>query len=495
MKNRSLVLIVDDMPVARETMEALLAREPYDLAFAEDGYRALEQAQALTPDLILLDVMMPGIDGYEVCRRLRTDPRLGEVPILMLTALDDRDSRLKGIEAGADDFISKPFDRVELRARLRTILRLDRYRRLLAERAWFNWVVERADVGYIIVDEADHVLKANPQACLFLGLPPAEADASPGKFWELAAMQYRAEPEETWRGWPDASALKPDQPRFLVRPETSTSRAFWLRVTMLDLAMGPEAARLIGLRNVTDEMIAQRDRHTFQSLLLHKVRTPLTLVRGGMELLEDLSITEPADPETIELVRQGVDRLCDAVNDVVRFMNAAPKTSESRTFPLAELPPMVARLAEQLGLTKINLTLSADLHARVVELSNTTMEWVLWELLENAVKFHPRSAPQVEVAVMPVNAGALILRVQDDGVTLSPEQVANAWMPYYQGERYVTGNVPGMGLGLATVASLVWEIGGRCRLANREDGPGVVVELQLPLSNMPAAGDPGAVPG
>ena len=69
---------------------------------------------------------------------------------------------------------------------------------------------------------------------------------------------------------------------------------------------------------------------------------------------------------------------------------------------------------------------------------------------------------------------------RDDGLSLSPEQIANAWMPYYQGERYVTGNVPGMGLGLSTVAALVWEVGGQCRLANRVDGTGVVVELSSP---------------
>ena len=87
----------------------------------------------LTPDLILLDVMMPGVNGFEVCRRLRADPLLAEVPIIMVTALDDRDSRLQGIEAGADDFVTKPFDQIELRARVQTITRLNHYRQRLRE--------------------------------------------------------------------------------------------------------------------------------------------------------------------------------------------------------------------------------------------------------------------------------------------------------------------------------------------------------------------------
>ena len=131
MKQDSIILIVDDKQAGRDTLEALLFSEGHNLAFACDGPEALAKAGELTPDLILLDVMMPGMDGFEVCRRLRSDQLLAEVPIIMVTALDDRESRLQGIEAGADDFVSKPFDRTELRARVRTIIRLNRYRRLL----------------------------------------------------------------------------------------------------------------------------------------------------------------------------------------------------------------------------------------------------------------------------------------------------------------------------------------------------------------------------
>jgi diguanylate cyclase (GGDEF)-like protein len=129
--NKSIILIVDDEVVSRYTVKALLSTEGYQLEFAENGEEALEKASYLIPDLMLLDVMMPGMDGFEVCQKLRANPRTSELPIVMVTALDDRDSRLRGIEAGADDFMSKPFDRAELRARIRTITRLNRYRRLL----------------------------------------------------------------------------------------------------------------------------------------------------------------------------------------------------------------------------------------------------------------------------------------------------------------------------------------------------------------------------
>src|SRR5215217_6164882 len=130
----SIVLIVDDDLTARETLIAMLEGEQYDLQIAKDGVQALHMLEELQPDLILLDVMMPGMDGFEACRRIRATSRLAEVPILILTALDDRASRLKGIEAGADDFLTKPIDRYELQARVRTILRLNRYRKLMEQR-------------------------------------------------------------------------------------------------------------------------------------------------------------------------------------------------------------------------------------------------------------------------------------------------------------------------------------------------------------------------
>ncbi len=131
----STILIVDDEPAGRHTLESILEGQGYRLEMAGNGQEALEKAAKLLPDVILLDVMMPDIDGFEVCRRIRNNPPLAEIPIIMLTALDDKQSLLDGLESGADDYITKPYDRFELRARLLGITRLNRYRKLLDDRA------------------------------------------------------------------------------------------------------------------------------------------------------------------------------------------------------------------------------------------------------------------------------------------------------------------------------------------------------------------------
>ncbi len=131
----NLVLIIDDEASSRAMLDLALSEEGYALEFAANGKQGLKKAEALQPDLILLDVMMPGMTGFEVCQRIRNGVQNSEVPILLLTALDDRQSLLRGLESGADDFISKPFDTSELRARIRGITHLNRYRRLNEERA------------------------------------------------------------------------------------------------------------------------------------------------------------------------------------------------------------------------------------------------------------------------------------------------------------------------------------------------------------------------
>ena len=118
-----LILIVDDEPANRALLRKLLGHQGYDIVEAEDGAAALRAVEEHEPDLLCLDVMMPRMDGIEVCQRLRAQPRHEGLPILLLTALNRSDDKARGIEAGANDFLTKPFDEVELTARIRSLLR------------------------------------------------------------------------------------------------------------------------------------------------------------------------------------------------------------------------------------------------------------------------------------------------------------------------------------------------------------------------------------
>ena len=128
------ILVVDDHEDNIELLRARLEAWGYEVECAHDGLQALELVLASPPDLILLDVMMPSIDGNEVARRIKQNPALPFIPIIMQTALDSTESKVEGLEAGADDYITKPIEFAELKARLRSMLRIKRLQEELEER-------------------------------------------------------------------------------------------------------------------------------------------------------------------------------------------------------------------------------------------------------------------------------------------------------------------------------------------------------------------------
>lgn len=127
------ILIVDDEPGNFDVIEILLVKEKYDLRYASNGYDALIQIEEYQPDAILLDVMMPDFNGFEVCRTIKANPNWQHIPILMVTALTAKEDLAKGLESGADDFISKPVSGIELRARINSMLRIKRQYELQQE--------------------------------------------------------------------------------------------------------------------------------------------------------------------------------------------------------------------------------------------------------------------------------------------------------------------------------------------------------------------------
>ncbi|WP_343895157.1 PleD family two-component system response regulator [Craurococcus roseus] len=198
------VLVVDDIPVNRRLLEAKLAAEFFEVTMAASGAEALAVAAQWSPDVILLDVMMPEMDGFETCRALKANPGTAHIPVVMVTALIDRSERVRGLEAGADDFLSKPVDDVTLFARLRALLRVKQVQdawRLRAEIARQLGVEppvtpEAAVAGSAVLVLADDAEAAEVGSCLVAdGAVPAlvsrpeeaEAALTTGRF-DLAIL-------------------------------------------------------------------------------------------------------------------------------------------------------------------------------------------------------------------------------------------------------------------------------------------------------------------
>jgi putative two-component system response regulator len=173
-RERSRILAVDDQPENLELLAAILSDEGFDVGFASDGVAALESVAAHAPQAILLDIMMPRLDGFDVCRRLKSSRPSCFIPVVMLTALSDVESKVRGFEAGADDFLNKPFHRVELLTRLRSLLRIRGLRDELdsTEGLIFSMIHLLEEKDPVTRNHSHRVAAVAQRAGRELGLPP-----------------------------------------------------------------------------------------------------------------------------------------------------------------------------------------------------------------------------------------------------------------------------------------------------------------------------------
>lgn len=474
------ILIVDDNTEWLNTMRMLFDGPEFSLAFAEDGAQALARVALQVPDVILLDVMLPEIDGFDVCRQLRQVSTLTSVPILLVTALGDRQSRLQGIRAGADDFITKPVDTIELRERVLTYARLNRYRQIIAERHKLDWVLENTVDGFLALDERQRIVYANLPGRMYLNLPDDLQMLGDQTFLDRARSIFTLEPEHVWAAVP---LTHDEQPRYLITPRQRNTEPMWLEVDVLHIGDDPRTRYMLRLHDVTERMTDRRDRWAFQRAVAHKLRTPLTSMITSMQLL----VNHADDLEGEEVRRlasgslEGMQRLKAVIDDVLSFTNSARIPSGDRQFDLAEVETLLDEPRRELNLPSLKVSLQTERDRLVVPLSRHHMQLIFWELLDNAHKFHPQNAPNVVVHVAQMREDEVRISVLNDGTSLAPEVTEQIWTPYFQGERSFTGEVEGMGLGLSMVAVLVWSVSGTYRAFNSQGKSGVVVEINLPL--------------
>jgi PAS domain S-box-containing protein len=404
MNYKPTILIVDDQISGQEVLRGLLMAEDYHLVFAGDGSEALDIAARLLPDLVLLDVMMPGIDGFEVCRQMRSDKLLAETPVIMVTSLDDRESRLEGLEAGADDFVSKPYNRAELRARVKTMTRLNYHRRmhiqaLQAERDRTRAILEAVGEAVVVSGGDGTIEYLNPAVSALYGYTYQELIGQDWYGWQniqdssglYQAILDRIDRCQTWRG------------EVISRDKNDNFCDVALTVAPLfDQKANPDRnpSGFVSVhRNISPIKQAERSKTEFVSNVSHELRTPLSVITLLSDNLDTLYDRLPDDKrrKMIQDIQKHTQVLNDLIGDVLEISRIdSGRVSMDRTHldlrqlireQVRELMPLIQEKFQTLQVFGND---HLELWGNVPQLKQ-----VVRNLLNNAIKYTPEGG-QIE---------------------------------------------------------------------------------------------------
>ena len=484
---RSRILIADDNADMREYVERLLS-EHHEVVAVGDGAAALDIIQRDTPDLLLADVMMPGIDGFELVHAIRDDPRIRNLPVILLSARAGEESRVEGLEAGADDYLVKPFSAKELLARVDGHLRLQQVRReaqeaLRASQAKFSIAFDRSPLALTITALDDgRLVEVNEEFVRLSGYAREEAlGHSPDELGLWIDPSKRAERFALLR----AGQSVPDiEARFRLRTGEE-------RIGVIGSAAVEINGRLCVLSSVldiTERKRAEEAKDEFLATLSHELRTPLTSGYGWIKLL-----AKTRDPELLETGLHAVEqslvnqmRLIDDLLDVSRiaagkiFLDMQPLDLNGVVAAAIE---MVKPSAEAKG---INLTVLTD-SVLPVGGDAARLKQVIWNLLTNAIKFTPPGGSVTIEAGQHDSVAEVIVR--DTGEGIDEKFLPHVFQPFRQADSSTSRRHGGLGIGLSIVHSLVAAHHGTVRAASAGPNRGSTFTLTLPLlqQNMAAA--------
>jgi len=452
------ILVVDDYAANVKLVQRNLQSAGYETVAAYDGEEALQKVAAEQPDLVLLDIMMPKIDGFEVCRRLRADEATAVIPVIMVTALKETEDRIRGLEAGADAFISKPFDRGELLARVKSLLQVKYYRSMLAEREKFHAVIQDLSHGIIITDGRWRVEIVSRRAAELL--ERADEDLTGRNLAEILA-DYAVEPSLEALRQTTARAVTVE----LAQEQRRPPRYLAGRYTRIVGPRGLLHNAAIVFRDITEMRRKEKLKRDFLSLISHKLKTPITIVSGYLSLIDQGKYGEvpPAVAEAVRISLAKVKELSDLVEKVLSYagLTATELERAGQLVPLGELVGRIRdRIEERYPGRRVEwaIDLPTDLpRARAPE---ELLAIVVDNLLDNAIKFADKESAEVAVGVREVDDRRLEVSVRDNGPGVPAAQRDQIFSAFSQLEEEFTGNIAGIGLGLSTAQRLVESWGG-----------------------------------
>ena len=441
------ILIVEDSPTQAERLRRLIQAKSYHVCVAANGRLALEAIRERKPHLVLSDIIMPEMNGYDLCRAIKTDPALQDIPVILVTALNDARDIIRGIECGADNFVRKPYAEDYL---------LSRIRQMLA-----NQVLRRdmhVEVGVALyLGEQKHFINAGRQQILDLLISTYEQAVHVNG--ELQARE-RQVIELNMRLAHHASQLE------------NTNRE--IAHKNLELA---EASRM---------------KSAFIANMSHELRTPLNAIIGFtgallMKLAGPLTTDQDKQLNTIRTSARHLLSLINDILDVAKIESGKVTVAAERVHCqnlLNETADTLRPLASQKGLA---LTLDLPDTPIVIASDRRALTQIVINLVNNAIKFTEHGSIKVSLSQRAADGGSLTeISVEDTGSGIRPQDQAKLFQAFSQLDSTSTRNVEGAGLGLYLCQNLANLLGGKLSLTS-EFGRGSTFTLTIPTREYASA--------
>ncbi len=522
MKDKPVILVVDDEPQNIELLEAYLVPQGYEIVKAANGEEALGKLSDNQIDLILLDVMMPGMDGFEVTRRVRQDNTHRLIPIILVTVLREAEDRVRGIEAGCDDFISYPFDKMELLARVRSLLQIKAYNDLMSNyRKELESEVTRrtAELEHAFIFQ-QRLIDALPVPVFYKDLEGKYlgCNSSFEKFFGQKREQvsgksvYELSPKEFADIYHEKDRALLQNPGIQIYESVVKDtdgvvhNVIFHKATFLN--MDGSVGGLIGaILDITDRKRMEEENAALQDQLrqsqkveaigqlaggiAHDFNNLLTVIQGNSQLsLMDLQEGDPLKAN-IEEIQEAAKRAADLTRQLLAF--SRKQILEMRVLDLNQVLQRLDKMLRRVIGEDIHLTMFLPESIWKVKADPGQIEQVIVNLAVNARDAMPEGGKltietaNVEldeeyakrhIAVQP--GRYVMLSMSDTGVGMTPEVRERIFEPFFTTKEKGKGT----GLGLSTVYGIVKQSGGNVWVYS-EPGQGTTFKIYLPQVDEP----------
>ena len=489
------IMIVDDMPDNLRLLQELLSEQGYRIMAFPSGAQALKAAVRHPPDLILLDIRMPEMDGYEVCRRLKADERLRDIPVLFISALNEVEDKIRAFAQGGVDYVTKPFQGEEVRSRVATHLRL---RRLLLDSEQRNQVlidelpdvVMRLDeqIRFTFVSEKIRLIGSlEPGA--YLGKTPRELGLAPSwiEFWEQHVPEVfrTGAPVEQEVDFLDAEGKTVIHDLRLVPERVALGRVTSVLALSRDVTQRKkyEKALILAKRTAENALKAKKD---FLANMSHELRTPLSGITGMMLTMQE-ETADREQRECVDLALKAAARLSQVLGDILDFadLDAGRLEPRPRAFEVTELMSGLEGLFGPQARHK-RLILEcwvAPSLPRVLVGDEARVRQILVNLAGNALAFTRDGliSLRAEPAGVTDDGRVLVLfTIADTGIGIAEEYLEHVFEPFTQIGESDDQVHSGIGMGLSLSRALAGMLGGSLELSS-DPGHGVTARLTLPF--------------